>query len=159
MQHGVEAVLVGEDFGVGHGGLTGGDGGVEFGEVPTRGQQFIESRARGVAGELLRQVGDFCAALEGDAARIGGLVSGQGAEEGALARPARTDEADLLAILQRPREAAKDGAAAMDAGHVVEVGDDHPLIVGQRGDARHSPPRGVPGGNFGDRRFYTVSTA
>ena len=125
LKHGIEAGGVIEHRRVGHLRLTVGDPGVDGGEVATRREQLIEGAAPRLPVELLRQIGDVGAAFECHRPGVRRFIAGKRAQERALARAAGADQADLLSVLEGPREAAKDRAATVDARDFVEVGDDH----------------------------------
>ena len=133
--------------GVGHGGFEllelGGDGAHRAGAVHHLGHG---AAARHLA-HVLAEVADGDAAIDRDLALVGLLLAGDHPEQRGLAGPVRTDEADLLALVERRGGLDEEDLLAVLFADIVET--DHCC-----GDFREGccgalmPRRGVEGRAF-----------
>jgi hypothetical protein len=123
-QHARECGQIGGYGRLAHTRLDSGDAHLEFGQVGARGQQLGQHSPARLAAVLLRQVAPQC-----DGALLGRLEPGQRAQQRRLPNTIRPDQADPLAVLQRPAQPTEDRAAAMDARDIVHVCDDHRLLL------------------------------
>ncbi len=97
-----------------------------------------DGAAAGHVADILAEIANGGAAIDGDLPLLGRLLAGDEAEERGLAGTVRPDEADLLTTLQRGRRLDEDDLVAVLLGNVFEP--DHARALRVSGTAVNDRP-------------------